>query len=101
MIRLIDIHLSHEADVGQLREVFFDILETLDPDELGPEEDHQVVVTKHDVFGQTVTFCLSCSNPNTSWDLSCEVREKLIARIQEFQKNGATMFPDVNPAEGA
>ena len=100
MMRLIDIHVAHDASVAKLRDLFFEVLNELDGEDLGSEEDHEVMVTKHDVFGQTVTFCLSCSNPNTSWSLSCEVRERLIAGMKTLQRDGASVFPDVSPAEG-
>lgn len=100
MMRLIDIHVAHNASVGKLRDLFFEVLDELDGEDVGSEEDHKVVVTKHDVFGQTVTFCLSCSNPNTSWGLSCYVRERLIAGMKALEQDGASVFPDVSPAEG-
>lgn len=101
MTRLIEIHTAHMTDVSQLRDVFSEVLKEVDQEELGEEEGHQILVTGHDVFGQVVTFCLSCSNPNTSWDISCEVRERLISRMQDLEKSGNPVFPDANPAEQA
>ncbi|CAN0598247.1 unnamed protein product, partial [Laminaria digitata] len=33
--------------------------------------------------------------------LSCDVRERLIRRMQELEQSGTAIFPEVNPAEGA
>lgn len=101
LMRLVTLRVSHGANVDQLRDVFFEVLASVNQDDLGDEDDHKAAVTDHDVFGQEVTFCVSCSNPNTSWALSCEVRERLIARLQTLESNGSTIFPDANPAEGA
>ena len=101
MLRLVDIRVAHSADVGQLRDAFFDVLDEVDQEQRGDAEENKVVVTDQDVFGQVVSFCVSCANPNTSWDLSCDVRERLIRRMQAMEKSGAPIFPNVNPAEGA
>ena len=39
------------------------------------------------------------ADPNMSWAVSCEVREKLIGRMQGIERDGTTIFPDTNPAE--
>ena len=99
LTRLIILKLDHRADVRELRDAFEEIVGEVDQKELGSSDGRIVRVTDHDVFGQEVTFCLPCANPNTAWDVSCEVREKLIRRAQELQANGAAMFPDAEPAE--
>ena len=99
MLRLVDIRVAHSADVGQLRDAFFDVLDEVDQEQRGDPEENKVVVTDQDVFGQVVSFCVSCANPNTSWDLSCDVRERLIRRMQKMEQSGAAIFPNVNPAE--
>ncbi|WP_422826219.1 mechanosensitive ion channel family protein [Thalassococcus sp. BH17M4-6] len=101
MIREIEVHVAHDAEIAQLRDLFFEVLKEVDQDQVGSKEDHQVLVTGQDVFGQIVTFCVACANPNTSWELSCDVRERLIRRMQELQSDGTQLFPDANPAEGA
>ncbi len=99
--RLITLKLHHQADVEDLRRAFEEIAQGMDQDELGSDEDRKVAVTGHDVFGQEVTFCLPCANPNTAWQIECTMREKLIRRAQEIEDRGAPMFPEVKPAEAA
>ncbi len=101
LTRLITLKLHHQADVEGLREAFEEIAQGIDPEELGAAEDRKVAVTGHDVFGQEVTFCLPCANPNTAWAVECEVREKLIRRAQELDAEDGPMFPEVRPAEAA
>ena len=101
MKRLIEIHVAHGAEISELRDIFFEVLDEVDQDDLGARDEHEVRVTGQDVFGQIVTFCLTCANPNTSWGLSCEVRERLIKRMQDLEHSGSQVFQTVNPAEGA
>ena len=100
MLRLVDIRVTHSADVAQLRDLFFEVLEEVEQEQRGDPEEDKLVVTDQDVFGQVLSFCVSCANPNTSWDLSCDVRERLIQRMQKMEQSGAAIFPNVNPAEG-
>ncbi|NDV01464.1 mechanosensitive ion channel family protein [Pseudoroseicyclus tamaricis] len=101
MVRLIPLKFAHDADVGAMRDAFFEIIDDLDPDELQDRDAHKVMVTGHDVFGMEATFCLACANADTAWTLACTVRERLLARGTEMQQGGAHVFPDANPAEGA
>lgn len=101
MKRLIAVKVAHNADVAKLREIFFDVIKTVDADELGDNDEHLIMVTDHDVFGQEVTFALSCADPNTSFVVSCDVREKLIRRMQELARTGVEVFPKAEPAEAA
>lgn len=101
MKRLIEIRVAHTAEVSKLRDLFFEVLEEVDQDEIGNYDDHEVLVTSHDVFGQEITFSLSCANPNTSWTLSCEVRERLVEQMQKIERSGTDVFPNINSTEGA
>ena len=101
MKRLIEIHVAHGAEISELRDIFFEVLDEVDQDDLGARDEHEVRVTGQDVFGQIVTFCLTCANPNNSWGLSCDVRERLIKRMQDLEHSGSKVFQTVNPAEGA
>ncbi|MFQ6548881.1 mechanosensitive ion channel family protein [Aestuariibius sp. 2305UL40-4] len=101
MTRLITLKLRHDADVGAMREAFFEIVETLEAGELGDRDGLKVHVTDQDVFGQEVTFCLPCANPNTAWAMACELREKLIARGRKLEEEGRAVFPEATPAEAA
>ncbi|MCL3881296.1 mechanosensitive ion channel domain-containing protein [Marivita sp. GX14005] len=101
MIREIAIRVAHCADVDKLRQLFDEVVEELDDEELYEDGFFETVVTSQDVFGQVVTFCLNCSNPNTSWMTSCKAREMLIAKMQKLEEQGERVFPEVEPAEGA
>ena len=101
MKRLVEIHVAHDAEVEELRDVFFEVIDEVEHEDLGDRDEHEVRVTGQDVFGQIVTFCVTCNNPNTSWEVSCEVRERLIKRMQDMESAGTRVFPEVNPAEGA
>ncbi|WP_394155764.1 mechanosensitive ion channel family protein [Loktanella salsilacus] len=101
MYRLIALKVRHAADVSKMRDIFFEVIKEMDAEELGTEDEHMVVVTDHDVFGQEVTFGLSCADPNTSFMVECDLRERLIKRLQELEETGEEIFPDAAPAEGA
>ncbi|MBU1837096.1 MAG: mechanosensitive ion channel family protein [Alphaproteobacteria bacterium] len=101
MKRLIALKVRHGADVSKLRDIFFEVIKEMDAEELGTEDEHMVVVTDHDVFGQEVTFGLSCADPNTSFMVECDLRERLIKRLQTFEETGEEIFPNAAPAEGA
>lgn len=102
MLRIIKIKCAHDADVDRLRGAFNKVIEELEGEELGDIDDAVVRVADQDVFGKDVWFALPCIDPNTSWDLACKAREKLLAagaRIAE--EHGEPVFPDVRPAEAA
>lgn len=102
MLRIIKVKCAHDADVDQLRDAFDRIIDDLDQGELGDLDKVKVRVADQDVFGKDVWFALPCIDPNTSWDLACIAREKLMsegARIA--QETGIDVFPDANPAEAA
>lgn len=101
MLRNIDFKLTPGADIDALRKAFDEVIETLDPDEVGDLEDVAVVVTGQDVFGIDVWFTLPCADPNTSWDLSCEAREKLVTKMAELETEDRPIFPEANAAEAA
>ncbi|WP_386684916.1 mechanosensitive ion channel family protein [Loktanella sp. R86503] len=101
MKRLIAIRVKHRTDVSKLRDIFFDVIKEMDANELGTEDEHMVVVTDHDVFGQEVTFGLSCADPNTSFMVECDLRERLINRLQDLEAAGEDIFPNTAAAESA
>lgn len=101
MLRIIKLHFAHEADVEKLRDAFFDIIKELDQDELGDLDSAKVRVADQDVFGKKVWFALPCKDPNTSWDVACIAREKLLAVGAEMDKDNQPVFPDASPAEAA
>ncbi|WP_299658033.1 mechanosensitive ion channel family protein [uncultured Tateyamaria sp.] len=102
MLRIIKVKCAHDADVGLLRDAFMGILDELDQDQLGDRDSAKVRVAGQDVFGKDVWFALPCSDPNTSWDVACDARERLLAagtRIAEDRN--VVIFPDANAAEAA
>ncbi|MFP7569782.1 mechanosensitive ion channel family protein [Marivita sp. S2033] len=99
MIREIDIRVAHTADVSTLRDLLETVLDEIDEVELVKDGEHQVVVTSQDIYGQIVTFCIACANPNTSWTVSCNVREALIRHMQKLEKDGTKIFPEVSLAD--
>ena len=99
IIRTVTLRLAHEADVGAIRQIYEEVMADQEGD-LGGEENMGVLVTGHDVFGKEVLFKVPCCDPNTSWSIACEVREKLLARLRELQEGSdAKVFPDASPAE--
>lgn len=102
MLRIIKLKCAHDADVDALRDAFFETIDELDRDLLGDVDTAKVRVAGQDVFGKDVWFALPCADPNTSWDVACQAREKLIARGNDIAaRNGADVFPEVKPAEAA
>ncbi|WP_172294159.1 mechanosensitive ion channel family protein [Pseudoruegeria sp. HB172150] len=102
MLRIIKLQFSHTADVDRLRAIFDDVIADLDQEELGRLEEVSVRVAAQDVFGKEVWFALPCADPNTSWDIACEAREKILARAAEAEQSGEDkMFPEATPAEAA
>ncbi len=102
MLRTIKIRCAHDADVDMLRDAFDAVIEELDQDELADLDRRAVRVADHDVFGMEVWFCLPCADPNTSWDVTCVAREKLMARMARIaRREGTSVFPEAVPAEAA
>ncbi len=101
IIRRVEIRLAHDARVAPLREAFYEIVDSGDVEGLGERDSHMVLTTGHDVFGKTVTFCVACADANSSWTVSCDMRERLLARAAELEMGGERVFPQATPAESA
>ena len=106
MLSILKFKLAPEADVQALREAFMAVLEELRDGELGPQigemSEASVNVAGQDVFGIDVWFSTPCADPNTSWEVACTVRERLVARAVEIEKRrGVQIFPEATPAEAA
>ena len=106
MLRILRFKLDPRADVDRLREAFHDILRELSDGELGAElgdvSEAVVNVAGQDVFGIDVWFSTPCKDPNTSWEVACRVRERLVARAAEIERESdAVIFPAAVPAEAA
>ena len=102
MLRILKIRCTHDADVSALRAAFLEILDEVDQNELGDRDKAVVKVAEQDVFGIEVWFCVPCCDPNTSWDVACTVREKLMFRGTEIaRQQDRPIFPEVTAADAA
>ncbi len=106
MLRILKFKLDHRVDVPALREAFLDILRELSEGDLGPElgdlDQASVNVAGQDVLGMDIWFSTPCSDPNTSWEVACTVRERLLSRAAELEKSsGAKVFPEAASAAEA
>ncbi|HBS50413.1 MAG TPA: mechanosensitive ion channel protein MscS [Rhodobacteraceae bacterium] len=102
MLRIIKLKLAHDVDVGPLREAFDAVLHEIDQEELDDLSQSAVWVAGQDVFGTDVWFAVPCIDPNTSWEMACQARERLLRRITEIgEETDRQMFPEANPAEAA
>ena len=104
MLRVLKFKLSPRADVGAMRTAFNEVLETLGSEKLGDElgdlEEAAVNVAGQDVFGIDVWFSVPCRDPNTSWEVACNVRKALVARGRRIEEEtGRPVFPEAVAAE--
>ncbi|OWU70605.1 hypothetical protein ATO3_19880 [Marinibacterium profundimaris] len=101
-IRTIEMTLTPEADVSALREAFTKILDRGREQgwTLGELDQAGVQVTSVDLFGKHVMFKVPTTDPNSAWDIVCNVREDLIDEIVRIQsRDGIRFFPAPPPAE--
>jgi hypothetical protein len=91
MLRFLKLKLDSRADVSALREAFHDILSEMKDTEMGKNladlDGARVNVASQDVFGMEVWFAVPCKDPNTSWEIACTVRERLIARAAGLEED--------------
>lgn len=84
MLRVIKLKLDPHADIAALRGAFDDALEKVAALEIGENmgelDGLSVAVADQDAFGIEVWFSVPCADPNTSWEVACAVRERLISR---------------------
>lgn len=94
MVRPLFITLAQGADVEALRQIFLDLIEEEDPDDIGPMESAKVHVIEQDAYGKKVRFELPTANPATFWDVECRVRERLLAAARRLEEeSGAPVLP--------
>lgn len=98
MLRILKMHLDPHADIPALRKAFDAALEEVAQTEIGEHLDDldisSVNVANQDVFGIEVWFNVPCADPNTSWEVACAVRERLVARAADLEeKTGKPIFP--------
>ncbi|MEQ5868829.1 mechanosensitive ion channel [Sagittula sp. NFXS13] len=102
MQRVISFKLVPTVDIEELRTCFEEVMDDLDPDQLDDRDKAQVRISGQDVFGVEVLFILPCKDPNTSWDLTCIAREKLVKCMNQMAKTkGMPVFPETNIVEAA
>lgn len=102
MLRILKFKLAPGVDMDGLRQCFDEVMDDLDQEELDDRDKAEVRLTGQDVFGVDVWFMLPCKDPNSSWDLACIAREKLVACMTEMETSkGASVFPEATPAEAA
>ncbi|WP_424973914.1 mechanosensitive ion channel family protein [Dinoroseobacter sp. S124A] len=101
MLRVIKIKCAHDADVDRLRSVFERVVDELEEDDLGSLDKMTVRVAEQDVFGKEVWFGLPCADPNTSWDIACMAREKILAEIAQLERAEKVEILPVPPAAEA
>ncbi|WP_428926379.1 mechanosensitive ion channel family protein [Marinibacterium sp. SX1] len=103
-IRTIEMTVTPETDVPRLREIFLAILEDGRENEwlLGEAELAGVHVTGVGLYGKQLMFKVPTTDPNTAWDIVCDVRERLIDEIVQLEAAGdAAIFPALPPVDPA
>ncbi|RVT84110.1 mechanosensitive ion channel [Rhodobacteraceae bacterium CCMM004] len=100
MIWPVELTLAQEADVDALRERFVEIAEA--EDELAPKDEAKVLVLSQDAFGKVVRFYCPSEDPSTGWDMSCRMREKLLAAARDIEdETNRPMLPQAGMDEMA
>ena len=97
MLRIIKLRLDSRADISALRKIFDQILVDVAKEDMGSNlsqlDGSSVNVAGHDVYGLEVWFSVPCADPNTSWELSCAVRERLVAQAARHEaETGEPVF---------
>ncbi len=81
ILKTITLFLDHRADIGLLREVFFDLAKA---DEGVIEYEHLfAAVTEHGEAGQEMSFYAMSPDPSTAWSAAMRLREGLLNHIRE------------------
>lgn len=98
MMRVLKLKLDPRADIDILRKAFKDVLNRVATMEIGENlgdlDDSSVSVAEQDIFGILVWFSIPCRDPNTSWEVACAVRERLLAEAARIEREtGDPVFP--------
>ncbi|MGZ3216003.1 mechanosensitive ion channel family protein [Paracoccus sp. T5] len=104
MLRVLKFKLDPHADIKRLRDAFNDVLEQVASLDIGNNmsdlDGSSVNVADQDIFGIEVWFSIPCTDPNTSWEVACVVRERLVARVAQLEKQtGEKIFATAVAAE--
>jgi small-conductance mechanosensitive channel len=84
-VRTICITLDHRADMDAVRKVFADRVG--DQEGVTDAENAHMRVIEHDGFGPVARFQFPVANPDDGWIAECELRERLIAGLQELERD--------------
>lgn len=105
MLRILKLKLDPRADIDALRKVFDKVLDDVATLEIGQNmgdlDGASVNVTEQDIFGIEVWFSVPCADPNSSWEVACAVRERLVARAAQMEKDTGTPIFATAAAAGA
>lgn len=98
MLRVLKLKLDPRADIDMLRRTFKEVLNHVATLEIGQNlgdlDDSSVSVADQDIFGILVWFSIPCRDPNTSWEVACAVRERLLAEAARIEREtGNPVFP--------
>ncbi len=98
MVRLLKFKLDPRIDIAALRAAFDQVLDAMAETDLGADlgdlAEAEVNITGQDAFGIDVWCSVPCKDPNTSWEMACTAREKLVTRLVDLEKDsGRPVFP--------
>ena len=97
-VSVLKLKLDPRADIDMLRRTFKEVLNHVATLEIGQNlgdlDDSSVSVADQDIFGILVWFSIPCRDPNTSWEVACAVRERLLAEAARIEREtGNPVFP--------
>ncbi|WP_410218258.1 mechanosensitive ion channel family protein [Paracoccus sp. (in: a-proteobacteria)] len=100
MLRVLRLKLDPRADVDALRSAFREVLDHVATLEIGDNLSDlggaSVNVADQDIFGIEVWFSVPCTDPNTSWEVACVVREHLLSGAAKLERDtGKAIFAPV------
>ena len=106
MLAIVKMKFAPTVDVAAMRTAFETVLEEMIEDGWEEELDDLdlagVSVADQDALGVDIWFSVPCLDPTTQWDLSCEARERLIAKANAIAADkGVAMFPESTAMEAA
>ena len=97
MLRIIKFKFDPRVDVQHLREVFDRVVEEVAATDvekrMGDLTQTAVNVAGQDALGLDVWFNVPCNDANTSWEVACDVRERMIMGFAAAFAPDAPLFP--------
>lgn len=86
LTKVVELRLSHFADVDKLRDRFNAWVETRD--DIETPEDCKVLVIGQEMSGMLVRFYSNSKDPSTAWTMHCELREAMLRAAAELDPGG-------------